>query len=131
MHQLTRRRLIAAAGASLAWATGARAQPAIKRPQFVYVLRVVPRLHDPKAWTEQDNAVVAKHFERLAKATEAGQVILAGRSAEALDKTFGIVVFEAENDAAAREFMLADPVVAGGLLTATLHPYAVALMRKP
>lgn len=106
------------------------AAPPPRRPQFLYVLRVVPRLHDSKAWTDVDNAAVSSHFARLAKATEAGQVILAGRTTEALEQSFGLVVFEAENEAAAREFMRTDPAVAGGQMTATLHPYAVALLRK-
>jgi uncharacterized protein len=36
-------------------------------------------------------------------------VILAGKTTEPLDVTFGIVIFEAENEAAARCFMEADP----------------------
>ena len=35
------------------------------------------------------------------------------------------------NDAeAARQFMEADPAVVAGLMSATLHPYTVALQRK-
>ena len=101
------------------------------RRQYVYVLRLTPRLHDPGAWTDAENKAVGLHFARLAKATEAGQVILAGRTTEPLDKTFGLVVFEAESDDAARQFMDADPTVTAGIMSATLHPYAVALARKP
>ena len=50
---------------------------------------------------------IAQHFERLVQALEAGQVILAGRTRESLDKA-----------------------VIAGLMTATLHPYAIALQRK-
>lgn len=57
-------------------------------------------------------------------------MILAGRTTENLDKTFGLVIFEAENEAAAKAFMEADPAVQAGVMTATLHPYAVALKRK-
>ena len=42
-----------------------------------------------------------------------GQVILAGRTSEALDKTFGLVIFEAESKTAARLFMESDPAVVG------------------
>lgn len=98
--------------------------------EYLYVLHLATRLHDPKAWTEQDNALVAEHFERLQEATKQGKVILAGRTEEPLDKTFGLVVFVAPNEEAAREFMNTDPVVAAGVMTATLHPYSVALLRK-
>ena len=46
------------------------------------------------------------------------------------DKTFGIAIFEAADEDAARKFMQEDPAVAGGLMTAELHPFAVALQRK-
>lgn len=94
------------------------------------MLRVVPHLHDEAKWSDKDQAATSKHFERLKKATASGQVILAGRTTENLDKTFGLVVFEAENEAAARAFMEADPAVVAGVMTATLHPYSVALQRK-
>jgi uncharacterized protein YciI len=100
------------------------------REQYVYVLRLAPRYQEEAAWTDTQNAVIARHFERLSEATRAGKVIIAGRTTEALDKTFGLVIFEADNEADAREFMLSDPAVVAQLMTATLHPYAVALQRE-
>jgi uncharacterized protein YciI len=98
--------------------------------QFLVVLRLVPRLHDDEAWTPEDRAAVGRHFTRLQAATESGQVILAGRTDEPGHQTFGILVFEATDEAAAREFMLADPTVVAGVMTAELHPYRVALLRS-
>jgi len=109
-------------------ASPAPAVPKLK--QFVYVLRLVPRLHDDQAWTEADKAAVGRHFARLQAATKAGQVILAGRTTEPGDRTFGLVIFEAADDAAARDFMNNDPSMAEKVMTAELHPYAVALLRK-
>ena len=62
---------------------------------------------------------------------EDGQVIFAGKTTEPLDTTFGLVVFEAESEAAARQFMESDPAVVAGVMSATLHPYVLALQRKP
>ena len=101
-----------------------------KMKQFLYVLQLVPRLHAESAWTDADNKAVDDHFARLQQATQAGTVILAGRTAEPLDKTFGLVVFEAKDEAEARRFMDSDPAVVAGVMTATLHPYSVALLRK-
>ena len=53
----------------------------------------------------------------------------ARRTNESLDKTFGLVIFEADDEAAARRFMEGDPAVKAGVMLATLHPYAVALKR--
>lgn len=109
--------------------TGWAADAPAPRAQFVYVLRVLPPFHAAEAWTDKEKAAVARHFERLA--TAQGQVILAGKTTEALDVTFGIVVFEAASEQEARAFMQSDPAVLAGLMSATLHPYAVALLRKP
>ena len=127
-----RNRLLAAALAAALAAPAALAEtPVPSRPQqFVYMLRVAPHLHDEAKWSDKDKAATSRHFERLKKATADGKVILAGRSTEPMDKTFGLVVFEAENEKAARAFMEADPAVVAGVMTATLHPYAVALQRK-
>ena len=98
--------------------------------QWLYVLRLPPRLHDDRAWSDADKAVVSRHFAHLQAATKEGRVILAGRTAEPGDRTFGLVIFEAPDEEAARTFMNSDPAVAGAVMTATLHPYQVALMRK-
>jgi len=107
-----------------------RGQEVEARGQYVYVLQLAPRFQDAAAWTEMENAVAARHFDHLTQATKAGQVILAGRTNEPLDKTFGLVIFEADSETAARTFMESDPAVIAGLMTATLHPYEVALQRK-
>ena len=102
---------------------------AMTRPTFLYVLRLAPNLQQDSAWTDRERGLVGAHFQYLKAATEAGQVLLAGRTNEPLDKTFGLVIFEADDEAAARRFMEGDPAVKAGVMLATLHPYAVALKR--
>ncbi len=105
--------------------------PANEKPrQFIYVLHLVPRLYDDASWTKEDKAVLGRHFARFQDAIKTGQFILAGRTMEPGDKTFGIAIFEAKDEAAARAFMEADPAVVAGLMTADVHPFAVALERK-
>jgi uncharacterized protein len=101
-----------------------------KPKQFIYVLKLVPRLYADSAWTKEDKAVLERHFVRFQEAAKSGQLILAGRTSEPGGKTFGIAIFEAPDEDAARKFMQEDPAVAGGLMTAELHPFAVALQRK-
>jgi uncharacterized protein YciI len=102
--------------------------PAVKH--FLIVLRLPPRLHDQNAWTKEDNAAVGAHFNRLKAGVAEGKVLLAGRTTEPLDQTMGLIIIAAPDEAAAREFMNADPCVAAGVMTATLHPYGLALMAK-
>ena len=113
-------------GAPSLFAQAAEAKP----KQFIYVLRLVPRLHSDAAWTKEDEMVIARHLTRFKHAVEKGELILAGRTKEPGDKTFGIAIFEAADEAAARAFMAGDPAVEAGLMTAELHPFAVALQRK-
>jgi hypothetical protein len=51
-----------------------------KLKQFIYVLRLVPRLYDDKNWTKEDSAVLERHFARFQEAIKSGQLILAGRT---------------------------------------------------
>lgn len=104
--------------------------PQPKPKQFLYVLHLVPRLYDDKAWTTEDKAAVGRHFNRFKEAIKSGQLILAGRTTETGDKTFGIAIFEAADESAARKFMEEDPAVVAGVMTAELHPFGVALERK-
>jgi uncharacterized protein YciI len=101
-----------------------------KPKQFIYVLRLVPRLHSDAAWTKEDNMALSRHFARFQHAIETGELILAGRTQEPGDKTFGIAIFEAQDGSAARQFMESDPAVTAGLMTAELHPFSVALQRR-
>jgi uncharacterized protein YciI len=106
----------------------ARSQDAPK--QYIYVLHPAARLQQGGAWTDSDNAAVSAHFARLQEATASGKVILAGKTDEPDSVTFGIVIFEAADTAAAEAFMAEDPAVVAGVMTAELHPYTVALLRK-
>jgi uncharacterized protein len=104
--------------------------PGAKPKQFIYVLRLVPRLYDDKNWTKEDEMALSRHFARFKHAIETGELILAGRTSEPGDKTFGIAIFEASNETAARKFMESDPAVVAGLMTAELHSFSIALQRK-
>jgi uncharacterized protein YciI len=57
-------------------------------------------------------------------------LILAGRTQEPGNKTFGIVIFRASDEAAAQKFMESDPAVVAKLMTAELHPFQWHMQRK-
>jgi len=105
-------------------------QGSTKPSQFIYVLHLVPRLYDDAAWTKEDSAAISRHFARFKHAIETGELILAGRTNETGTKTFGIAIFQAPDEAAARQFMESDPAVVAGIMTAELHPFTIALERK-
>jgi uncharacterized protein YciI len=80
--------------------------------------------------TPEEEEIVGRHFAYLKDLTEKGVMILMGRTQNNDESTFGIAIFEAEDEAAARTIMEHDPAVKNGIMTATLYPYKVALMRK-
>jgi uncharacterized protein len=105
--------------------------PAPKPKQFVYMLKLVSRLHDDNAWTDEDKQAVGAHFAHLKAATADGRIILAGRTLEPGSRTFGLVIFEAVDEDAATKFMKSDPAILADVMTATVHPYQVVLQRSP
>ena len=100
-----------------------------KKKQFVYVLKLIPFLLDEKNWTEKEEAIVGRHFARLQGLLEEGKLILAGKTDGLDEKTFGIVIFEADSEEEAIFIMKNDPAVAEGIMKAELFPYRVALIK--
>jgi uncharacterized protein YciI len=98
------------------------------RPQFIYVLKPA-RLGMLTEATPEERDTVSRHFAYFKDLTEKGTMILMGRTQNTDESTFGIAIFEAEDEAAARRIMEHDPAVLGGVMTATLYPYKIALMR--
>jgi uncharacterized protein YciI len=105
------------------------AAPAQKK-QFIYLLHLVERLHDESAWTKADEDAIGRHFRHLKAATESGQALVVGRTLEAGDRTFGLVIFEADDADTARAFAESDPAVVAGVMTVEVRPFALVLIRK-
>lgn len=99
--------------------------------QFIYVLKLSPILIDENNWTEKEQNIVNEHFKSLQRLLKEGKLILAGKTEGQDEKTFGIVIFEAETYEEAYELMKNDPAVKQGVMTAELYPYNVALLREP
>jgi len=96
--------------------------------QFIYYLKAARHAMLTDGPDEREQQIVGEHFAYLQRATEAGVVILAGRTATDDPGTFGIVVFLAPDEDAAREFMATDPAVDGGVMSGELWPFRLALM---
>lgn len=101
-----------------------------KKKQFIYVLKLIPRLLDEKNWTKEDSEVVGRHFRRLQQLHKEGNVILAGRTLNESDPSqFGVVIIEANSEAEARKMMEEDDAVKENIMTAQLFPFSVALIK--
>jgi uncharacterized protein YciI len=101
-----------------------------QKNQFVYFLKLIPRLLDESNWTEVEEDIIERHFYRLQRLVEEGKVILAGRTLNMDPEGCGIVILEVDSEEEARELMENDPAVKEKIMTAKLFPYRVALIRK-
>jgi uncharacterized protein YciI len=92
-------------------------------PHYIYLIH--PLRHEFfEAPTPAEEAAMEAHFQYLKQAAVAGTVLLAG---PCLDETFGLVVFQAQDEAAARAFMYADPSVQANVMMAELHPFKLSI----
>ena len=98
--------------------------------QWIYMLKPTRLEMLTEGSTPEEEEIVSRHFAYLSDLTEKGIMILMGRTQNNDESTFGIAIFEAENESAARAIMENDPAVKNDVVTATLYPYKVALMRK-
>src|SRR6266436_636535 len=81
--------------------------------------------------TADEATLVAQHFAYLQGLAAQGIVVLAGRTLNADERAFGIVVFRAASEETARDVMNNDPAVKNGVMRAELYPYRIAVMAKP
>lgn len=93
-----------------------------------YLYKIQPtRIEMLKEATPEEDEIVSAHFQYLKNLNEQGVVLLAGRTLNTDETTFGIIIFEAEDDAAAQELMNNDPAVKNNIFRAELYPYRIAL----
>ncbi len=96
--------------------------------QYLYLIQPTRMAMLTDGPTPQEDETVSRHFDYLKALTERGTVILAGRTLNTDESGFGIVIFKAESEDAARAIMSNDPAVQAGVMRARLFPYRIALM---
>jgi uncharacterized protein YciI len=98
--------------------------------QFLY--RIQPTRWEmlTEGANEYESAKVSEHFNYLKTLMTQGVVILAGRTLNTDPDSMGIIIFNADDESAARSIVDNDPAVAGGVMSATLFPYRVALIAE-
>jgi uncharacterized protein YciI len=76
--------------------------------------------------TDEEAIIISEHFDYLKSPTKQGVVLVLGRTQNNDASTFGITIFRAESDDAARSIMNNDPSVRRGIMRAELFPHRVA-----
>jgi uncharacterized protein YciI len=97
--------------------------------QFIYRIQPVRWDHLSGGATAEEEAIVDRHFAYLKGLTERGVLLLAGLTLTTDTASFGIIIFEAEDEAAARCLVDEDPAVVARVFRAELFPFRVALER--
>ncbi|MBE0691160.1 MAG: hypothetical protein IH587_13655 [Anaerolineae bacterium] len=98
--------------------------------QYLYLLRPARLEMLTDGGTPDEVRIVGEHFNHLQAQIEAGVAILLGRTQNDDASTFGIVIFNADDEDSARVIMDSDPAVKYGVMTAELFPYRIALIRE-
>jgi uncharacterized protein YciI len=97
------------------------------KEQFIYVIRPTRLGLLTEGPTPREEEILGNHFSYLKNLYGSGVVLLAGRTQDTDETSFGIVILSAESETDAREIMLGDPAVKEGIMTAEFHPYRVAI----
>lgn len=98
--------------------------------QFLYRIQPTRPAMLTEGPTAAETEITMQHFNYLKQLTDEGIVLLAGRTLNTDESSFGIVVFQAESEAEAAAIVAADPAVAQGIMTSELFPYRVALLNR-
>ena len=94
--------------------------------EWIYFIHP-PRENFAATMTEEEQAVWSVHWERIQREYQAGRIILVGPTLGPVNT--GLCVFEAPDEASARQFMLEDPVFVAGFASPELRPFRVSLVR--
>ena len=96
-------------------------------PQFLYRIQPTRLAMLTDGPTEQEAAIIGRHFAYLKNLVAKGKVLMAGRTLNNDASSFGIAILATESEHEAVSIMQGDPAVAEGVMKAELFPYRVAL----
>ncbi len=97
-------------------------------PEYLYMIQPTRLEMLSEGPTPEEEATVSEHFAYLQGLMAQGILILAGRTLNTDQRTFGIVIFKAASEEVARAVMNDDPAVKKGVMRAELYSYRVALL---
>ncbi len=99
-------------------------------PQFLYRIQPTRPEMLSQGATPEESAITGEHFDYLQRLMLEGVVILAGRTLNTDPTSFGIIIFNADDETAAQALVQGDPAVIKGVMRAELFPYRVALIAE-
>ena len=97
---------------------------------WLYILRPLRAAMLSDGPNEDELQIMQAHVQHMQQLLADGTLVLAGRTQYDDMRTMGLVIFRAEDEASARQLMASDPPVSAGIMSAELHPYAVAFLTE-
>jgi uncharacterized protein YciI len=94
--------------------------------EWIYIIHP-PRERFAATMTEAEQEVWSQHWQRAKRLYLEGSILVMGPSLG--EHNYGICIFEAPDEAAARRFMEEDPAISSGIGRGELQPYRVSLLR--
>ena len=99
-----------------------------KQQQYIYRLHPVRLEMLTQGPREEEARLVTAHVAFLQECALKGKVLMAGRTQTTDEHTFGLVILTASSLAEAEKLMREDPAVSGGVMTAELFPFQIAVL---
>lgn len=98
--------------------------------EFLCILRPTrPAMVDSA--TEREQQIVGEHFQYLKRLCDEGTAVIAGRTLGEGEKTIGMWVMRARDEAHARALAHADPCIVHNVMTAEVRRFGIALLHTP
>ena len=91
--------------------------------EFLYQIKLARLALLDDGGTQAEQAALAEHFEYLKELHNKGVARFVGRIMTNDENAFGLVVFDAEDEAAATALANADPAVQRGVMRAAVFPF--------
>ena len=96
--------------------------------EFLYRIQVVRPAQLSEGPTEREDELTMEHFNYLKHLAAEGTLVIAGRTQTTDYSSFGLIIFRAADEAAARGIVANDPAVKAGMFRAELYPYRIAVV---
>lgn len=93
--------------------------------QYLYRIQATRLEMVTRGPTDEEASILSEHVNYLEALTNEGVVLVFGRTQNNDSSTFGIAIFRAESDDAARSIMNNDPAVKKGIMRAEIFAYKV------
>ncbi len=97
--------------------------------QYIYTVEA-SRLAMLNEANEEEKLILPQHYDYIRQLINDGAGVFAGAVSEKNSQHFGIVIFQAEDDTAAKDILHNDPAVKNRIMRGCLYPFRISLWNE-